>query len=158
MTDPSFLLDGMLGSLSRWLRLLGYDAEYVRDTSDREMLSLLQGNDRLLLTRDRQLAERAGDRGVLITMTDLNSQLMWLENRLGLRLQPDLRRCTACNGELQTVDKSTVQNEVAEGTWKGYDTFFRCRRCGKIYWQGAHWKNIRRRLDAISKCPGNNPR
>ncbi|TFG55378.1 MAG: hypothetical protein E4H30_07370 [Methanomassiliicoccus sp.] len=92
MADPSFLLDGMLGSLSRWLRLLGYDAEYVRDASDREMLSLLQGNDRLLLTRDRQLAERAGDRGVLITVTDLNSQLVWLENRIGLRLQPDLRR------------------------------------------------------------------
>ncbi|TFG55382.1 MAG: hypothetical protein E4H30_07365 [Methanomassiliicoccus sp.] len=59
---------------------------------------------------------------------------------------------------MQTVEKSVVQNEVAEGTWKGYDTFFRCRMCGKIYWQGAHWENIRRRLDAISKCPGNNPR
>jgi len=26
-------------------------------------------------------------------------------------------------------------------------TFWRCERCGKLYWQGSHWRGIRKRLD-----------
>ena len=25
-----------------------------------------------------------------------------------------------------------------------------CRECGKVYWHGAHWKNIRDRLERMS--------
>jgi hypothetical protein len=66
MAEPRFLLDGMLGSLARWLRIMGYDALYVRDASDADMLARLVGNDRTLLPRDRQLADRAGGRGLYL--------------------------------------------------------------------------------------------
>ena len=35
---PSFLVDGMLGSLNRWLRICGYETEFSGDASDGEML------------------------------------------------------------------------------------------------------------------------
>jgi len=34
MPEPSFLLDGMLGNLARWLRIMGYDSVYLKDEKD----------------------------------------------------------------------------------------------------------------------------
>ncbi|MCX6650050.1 MAG: Mut7-C RNAse domain-containing protein [Methanomassiliicoccales archaeon] len=158
MAEPSFLLDGMLGSLARWLRIMGYDARYMRDLADADMLRLLQGNERHLLTRDRQLAERAGERGFCVSEMDLDAQLLAVVAEFGLRTEQSYRRCTACNGELQAVDRGSVKDEVAEGTWNGYQDFWRCASCGKVYWQGAHWKNIEKRLEGLSRGPGNSPR
>ncbi|MCK4438633.1 hypothetical protein KAV47_06135, partial [Candidatus Bathyarchaeota archaeon] len=35
---PRFLVDSMLGSLARWLRIGGYDAEYRRDAEDDSLM------------------------------------------------------------------------------------------------------------------------
>jgi uncharacterized protein with PIN domain len=36
----AFLVDGMLGSLNRWLRICGYETEFSGDASDEELLVL----------------------------------------------------------------------------------------------------------------------
>ncbi len=148
MPEPSFLLDGMLGSLARWLRIMGYDSVYLKDEKDGELLAAL--GDRCLLTRDRQLAQRAGARGFYLESDDLDAQLSAVVKRFELRFDLERTRCTSCNGPLQKVDKELVRDRVAEGTWSGLQEFRMCRDCGKVYWQGAHWKNIRGRLEKIS--------
>lgn len=148
MPEPSFLLDGMLGSLARWLRIMGYDSEYLKDQEDGALLAL-QG-ERYLLSRDRQLAQRAGARGLYLESDELDMQLSAVVQRFGLRFDLERTRCTACNGPLHKVPKDLVKDQVAEGTWNGHQEFWRCQDCGKVYWQGAHWKNIRRRLEEIS--------
>ncbi|HQN76169.1 MAG TPA: Mut7-C RNAse domain-containing protein [Methanomassiliicoccales archaeon] len=147
MPEPSFLLDGMLGSLARWLRIMGYDSEYLRDEADGELLAIL--GDRYLLTRDKQLAQRAGARGFYMESDDLDVQLSAVVERFGLRLDLERTRCTACNGQLERVPKERVEHKVPEGTWSGHQDFWMCQGCGKVYWQGAHWKNIRGRLDQL---------
>lgn len=156
--EPTFLLDGMLGSLARWLRILGYDALYLRDVPDSEMLALLSGNERFLLTRDRQLASRAGGRGAYITDCRPDLQLLEVVTIFDLRLDREPRRCTSCNGHLLPVDRASVKDEVGEGTWVGHQRFWRCADCRKVYWQGAHWKNIALRIAALNKDRGNVPR
>ncbi|MCG7844900.1 MAG: Mut7-C RNAse domain-containing protein [Methanomassiliicoccales archaeon] len=156
--EPSFLLDGMLGSLARWLRILGYDALYLRDVLDADILSTLLDNERILLTRDKQLATRAGPRGLLIVDRELDAQLETVVAMFDLRLDQEPRRCTACNGKLRSVERSSVKGEVREGTWNGHQEFWRCADCGKVYWRGAHWKNIRLRIASLSKDRGNVPR
>ncbi len=89
---------------------------------------------------------------------DLDAQLLAVVERFGLRFDLERTRCTACNGPLENVAKELVRDRVAEGTWSVHSEFWRCRDCGKVYWQGAHWRNIRGRLERISRCPGNNPR
>ena len=156
MPEPTFLLDGMLGSLARWLRIMGYDSVYRKDLADGDMLNML--GERSLLTRDKQLAQRAGPRGFYLESDDLDLQLSAVAERFGLRPDPERTRCTACNGELEKAAKDEIRDEVGEGTWNGHQDFWRCRECGKVYWQGAHWKNIRRRLEAFSTGPGSSPR
>ncbi len=60
---PRFLLDGMLGSLARWLRIGGYDTEYRKDTEDDELVDEALRWSRILLTRDEVLVIRAKKRG-----------------------------------------------------------------------------------------------
>jgi hypothetical protein len=148
----------MLGSLARWLRILGCDALYLRDAPDTDLLELLSGNQRFLLTRDRQLATRAGVRGLFLVDDELDAQLVAVVSAFDLRLDQGPRRCTACNGPLLQVDKAAVKDEVGEGTWSGHQRFWRCADCKKVYWQGAHWKNIEKRIAALSTDRGNAPR
>jgi len=148
MPEPSFLLDGMLGSLARWLRIMGYDSEYLRDEEDSALLTILGG--RYLLTRDRQLAQRAGPQGFYLESDFLDLQLSAVVKRFGLHPDLERTRCTACNGPLDKVPKDRVRGKVEEGTWGEHQDFWMCRECGKVYWHGAHWKNIRDRLDKIS--------
>jgi hypothetical protein len=148
MPEPSFLLDGMLGSLARWLRMMGYDSKYLRDEEDGALLAIL--GERYLLTRDKQLAQRAGPGGYYLESDDLDDQLSAVVERFGLRLDLEPTRCTACNGPLEKVPKAQVREKVEEGTWSEHQDFWMCRECGKVYWHGAHWKNIRDRLDKIS--------
>jgi len=53
---PRFVADVMLGSLSRWLRLFGFDTLYSNDFDDRELIKISIQDDRILLTRDHSLA------------------------------------------------------------------------------------------------------
>lgn len=156
--EPTFLLDGMLGSLARWLRILGYDTIYLRDVPDAELLEHISGNERFLLTRDRQLATRAGVRGRYMVDDELDAQLISVIRAFDLRLDQEPRRCTTCNGLLLPVEKTSVKDQVGEGTWNGHQRFWRCGDCGKVYWQGAHWKNIENRISALSRDRGNVPR
>lgn len=148
MPEPSFLLDGMLGSLARWLRIMGYDTVYLKDEEDDALLALL--GERFLLTRDRQLAQRAGAKGFFLESDELDAQLSAVVQRFSLHYDAERTRCTACNGRLEKVPKNLVRDQVAEGTWNGHQKFWRCLDCGKVYWRGAHWKNIQRRLEMIS--------
>ena len=50
-----FVADGHLGTLARNLRLLGFDVAYDRQAQDRQLLSVMEREDRALLTRDRRL-------------------------------------------------------------------------------------------------------
>ena len=61
---PRFSLDEMLGSLAKWLRIMGYDALYLRDLNDGEILRRAEEEGRILLTRDKELAHRAGEGGL----------------------------------------------------------------------------------------------
>ena len=59
-----FLADGMLGKLTRWLRMLGQNVKYSVQLSDEELLEAAKVEGRVLLTRDFELYKRAIVRGV----------------------------------------------------------------------------------------------
>ena len=65
MKNPSrFLLDGMLGSLARWLRICGYEASFMENTSDDELIRRALEGDLILLSRDKQLCRKAQKEGL----------------------------------------------------------------------------------------------
>jgi uncharacterized protein with PIN domain len=147
---PRFLVDSMLGSLARWLRIGGYDAEYRRDADDDSLMEEASKTGRVLLTRDRMLALRAKKRGVETILVEGEGdveQLGALAAALGLELNPSNSRCPRCNGSLTQVDSDQVRDRVPEASLEAFDVFWVCGSCGGVYWRGSHWKQIASTLE-----------
>src|SRR5260370_26727472 len=55
---PRFLADCNVGRLARWLRAMGYDASYHARIDDSELVREAAAENRVVLTRDRDLTRR----------------------------------------------------------------------------------------------------
>src|SRR5512147_2296264 len=58
LVEPRFALDGHLGRLAAYLRMLGFDCLYQSDYDDEELAKIASRENRILLTRDRRLLMR----------------------------------------------------------------------------------------------------
>ncbi len=145
-TPPRFLLDVHLGTLTRRLRLLGVDAAYENpDIGDAALAARSAAEQRVLLSRDRGLLRRRELwAGAYVYSHRPNEQLRDVLSRFAPPLDP-WSRCTTCNGTLREADKTSVREQLRDGTERSYDVFAQCVDCGQAYWRGAHHA----RLDAI---------
>jgi uncharacterized protein with PIN domain len=140
----------MLGTLARWLRIMGYDATYEKDRDDDDIINAAIPEGRIVLTRDRELATRMGGMGLFIYSDRLEEQLRQVWQAFALKPDLDLARCTVCNGELVAMDAEKAKDKVPEGVFLLNNEFLQCRSCSKIYWQGTHWLNIKKRLSQLA--------
>lgn len=147
-----FLADGMLGKLTRWLRMLGQDVEYSTQLDDNQLLEKSKSENRIILTRDFKLYQRAISRGLeafYVQGTNETERLAELSKRFSLQLKMDMNtsHCPRCNTKLKPIKKEQAKNEVEKNTFLYYEEFWKCLNCGHIYWQGAHWKQIEQTLE-----------
>ena len=148
-----FLADGMLGNITRWLRLLGYDVEYEKVQNDNELLIRSKQEKRILLTSDAELFRLAKRRGLTTTLvkkTSPDEVLSKLSEKFNIRLIFDemRSRCPTCGFPLKNVHKNSIREKVPKNTYQRYDEFWICSSlsCSKIYWRGNHWKKISQTL------------
>lgn len=151
-----FITDGMLGKLSRWLRLLGQDVIYCKNDSDEDILQKARAERRTLLSRDVELVRLANSHGVdafYVEATDLSKQLALVCSRFGVAPSPlsTSSRCTICNSRVRPVSPTEVENKVLKNVLKTFSEFWICDRCGRVYWRGSHWKRINETLDRVHK-------
>lgn len=147
-----FLTDGMLGKLTRWLRLLGYDVKYSRSLNDEQLIEIAKRESRILLTRDLKLYRQATVQKInsfFVERTTEAKKLASLAKRFNLKLDFDVTvsRCPKCNAQIKPIAKEEITGKVPETTASYYDEFWKCLNCEKIYWQGAHWKRINKTLE-----------
>jgi hypothetical protein len=148
VTAPKFVADHMLGSLARWLRMMGYDTVYDKGLDDKQLAELARSENRSLLTRDKELAKEPG--ALLLEQDDLDSQLKAAGAKFGLKHNEDMIRCSTCNGDLLQLPKEEAKAVVPEGAFAGNDRFWKCSKCGKVFWKGSHWLGIMDRLKKLS--------
>jgi len=164
-----FVTDRMLGKLSTWLRVLGHDTIYAGDINiekesvggdedeDKALIALAEHEARILLTRDKNLAAFARKRGVQciqIKTDEVMEQLKeLLQHNININLEPVPLRCSECNARIRKVEegeedilreKSYVPTSMI-GKWD----FWVCEHCGRIYWEGSHWRNMREKLKKL---------
>ncbi len=144
-SSPDFVLDGHLGKLASYLRILGFDVSYRFDSDDASLAALSASENRILLTRDRGLLKRNQVQyGYWIRSQAPRLQLLEILQRYDLAgaLHP-FTRCPKCNGELQPVEKNKIASRLLPSTRASYEQFWRCSNCQQIYWQGSHYQRIR---------------
>ena len=149
---PSFIADAMLLKLARWLRIFGVKCDYMSPAlHDSQILKIMgqpANKGKILLTQDVQLDERARRRGfssfLVPREATIEKQIASIFRQFNLDISdfPSKTICPECNGELATVKKKEVKGKVLENVYKKHRRFWVCRNCGKIYWEGSHWRRI----------------
>jgi uncharacterized protein with PIN domain len=150
--DATFLADINLGRLSKWLRILGYDAVLYRGRADHAFLRKAKGENRVVLTRKGDLAKRAFPGMLIVIENDrVERQVEEVFEKLGLELSPDrcFSRCLRCNVPLKEVSRQEVQDRVSPYVCEHHARFMTCPACGGVFWPGTHSENIRNRIRAL---------
>ena len=145
LRTPRFAADVHLGTLARYLRLLGFDTRYENDLDDAELAELTSRQRRILLTRDVGLLKRkVVVRGHWLRSPDPDAQVREVVEALQLRraFQP-FTRCMHCNGPLAAVSRKEVADVVPPRAFRRFRAFTRCRDCGRVYWRGTHYQRLR---------------
>jgi uncharacterized protein with PIN domain len=143
---PRVACDAMCGGLARWLRLFGLDTTYTRDIKDAELVRHAVAESRTVISSDHKLFERrVFTTGALVGLQlpvglRLREQVRFAADRLKLR--PGFQRCTVCNGELDAVSRAEVGDVVPARSLIWAREFYRCERCGHVFWEGTHWRRI----------------
>ncbi|MEM3725366.1 MAG: Mut7-C RNAse domain-containing protein [Candidatus Bathyarchaeia archaeon] len=151
-----FIADGMLGKLTRWLRMLGHNVKYSNKLDDAQLIAIAKKERRVLLTRDLELYQQATAKGVdafYLNGATEEERLAELAKRFNIKLDIDMTtsRCPKCNARVKPVSKDNVRDKVEKSTFSYYNDFWECSKCGQVYWQGAHWTRIRKTLEAAKE-------
>lgn len=146
-----FICDVHLGKMARNLRLLGFDTFFDRNIDDNEIINMSISEKRIILTRDRQLLKNNRiTHGYWIRSSDPREQIREAVARFDLRnyLKP-FSRCMDCNGLVQTVGKEEIIENLPPRTRKYYEEFYKCQVCGKVYWEGSHYSDMKKQIQNL---------
>lgn len=144
-----FIADAHLGALARLLRMAGFDTLYANDFKDEEIEALAQRDDRIVLTRDRELLKRRGvRRGCYIRTLKPVQQAREVFGRLRLATSiAPFTRCLACNTRLRHVEKCAVEHRLPPSVRQLHSEFSTCDQCCGVFWKGSHWRRMGDILD-----------
>ncbi len=151
--DQKFITDRMLGTLTRYLRFMGYDttsANGMQEGDKKEdtvLLAIARDEHRFLLTRDAELARRGSASALLIRSDDVMEQVQQMIDQHLVRRRLTMSRCSLCNTPLREATTCEIgQTEYAPKDWRDL-SFFWCHHCRKLYWNGSHGKQLERRVE-----------
>lgn len=143
---PGFICDFMLGRLAKWMRLMGLDTKYYRDTDGKAIVYYSRKEGRTILTRSKILAEKYDDL-ILIESEHLMDQLRQTAKIVDIK--KPFSRCPVCNTETEKVKKEKVEEDVPPYIFEIHNDFKRCPECGRVFWKGTHYKEIKKVIDEI---------
>ncbi len=145
-----FIADAHLGGLSHGLRLLGFDTLYDNHIHDDEVERLAVDEQRIVLTRDRELLKRRGiTHGCYVRPLKPRDQLQQVFERLDLaRLVRPFTRCLRCNALLRPARDDEIER-APDDVRARHLRFAACDGCGGLYWEGSHWRRMRADIDAL---------
>jgi uncharacterized protein with PIN domain len=143
-----FVVDVNVGKLAVLLRMSGIDAATVSPEADETLARVAEVEGRVVLSRDVGLFKRRQiTHGRYIRSTHPDDQAREVIAFFGLagRFRP-FSRCLRCNVRLKAVDKKAVLSRLEPKTRKYFNRFNICPGCSRVYWQGSHHEEMRKRL------------
>lgn len=139
-----FDVDGMLGRLAKWLRILGFDAAFPRP---------VPSEGRIFVTMKK---DTPPGKAIRITTTGPVQQLKELLEQSGI--DPDrslfFTRCLVCNVPVRPISRNDVAGKIPEPVSRMTSAFNMCPGCGRVYWEGSHGKRIGKVLKQIEPDKG----
>ena len=142
--EPRFVADAHLGGLARFLRMAGFDTLYDNNFMDGEIEQLSVAENRVVLTRDRELLKRRGvTHGCYVHAIRPGEQFREIVRRL--RLAGGIRPftlCLKCNAPLRGIPKADVLDRLPRSVRERHTEFSMCDVCQGVFWKGSHWQRM----------------
>jgi uncharacterized protein with PIN domain len=147
-----FLCDEMLARLARLLRAAGYDTDLsVGGERDSEILARARDEARVLVTRDRRLADKAGPGAVLLADETAAAQAQALSRMLPIDWGfAPFTRCVIDNAPLREATAEEVARMPVDSRERP-GPFRACPACGRLYWPGSHVRRMAARLADLAR-------
>lgn len=146
-----FLCDQMLGTLAKWLRICGFDTYYAkRHMKDRELMGIAKKENRVIVTRDKELVYNARREQIKLIKIDtyvLDEQIKKIIGKTKINKKSVLSRCLICNTILGKIPKKEVVDKVPSKVFENHQEFLFCPKCKKIYWKGTHYQKMLEKID-----------
>jgi len=114
---------------------------------DTLLLNFAIQENRILLTRDTELAMRGKERAVLVKFDEVMEQVQQLIDRGLIVRRLMMSRCSLCNTVLREATHEEINGADYAPRDKNGLTFCWCEQCSKLYWNGSHGKHISDRIE-----------
>jgi uncharacterized protein with PIN domain/sulfur carrier protein ThiS len=149
-----FVADAHLGGLAHLLRMSGFDTLYDNAFHDAQIAAIAASEDRIVLTRDRELLKRRDvTHGCYVRTLKSAQQLREIFARLDLaRSARPFTLCLHCNAPLRAIDKALVAERLPPMVRERYERFSTCDRCGRVFWEGSHWRRMQDLLGDVMRA------
>ncbi|AMO25286.1 Mut7-C RNAse domain-containing protein [Ramlibacter solisilvae] len=149
LRQTRFVADVHLGTLALFLRMMGFDTLHDYSFADDEIERIAAAQNRVVLTRDRDLLKRRSiTHGCYVHALRPQQQLREVFQRLDLmRSAKPFTLCPGCNAALQAVAKAQVEPLLPPQVRESYQQFSACAVCGRVFWEGEHWQRVRALVD-----------
>lgn len=137
-SETRFIADVMLGRLSKWLRVMGYDTHY-QPFYGPEMIKVLMRDGRLLLSRNRRMTEIYTP-ALFIETDQVRTQLQEIIKKGYLSLDDSqwFTRCLICNIPLKKISMEDAKAHIPEYITQNNPDIHFCPSCGRYFWPGSH--------------------
>ncbi len=155
--EPTFFVDAMLGNIAKKLRLLGYDSQYFSDIEDEKLIDIAKKEKRIIISKDEELIRRTqklGIRSIHITKKEEIEQLLEIitsANLKRIKINGNSSRCPKCNLPTESIDKNSIKEKIPQGVFNSNDTFWKCKCCNQLYWEGTHMKNLQEFVGKVNE-------
>jgi uncharacterized protein with PIN domain len=151
LRNKKFILDVHLGTLARYLRMIGFDTLYKNDYNDNEIAEISLNERRTILTRDKGILKRSEvTHGYWVRNQVPELQLKEVAERFSLKNQiREFERCLECNTGLEKIDKDKISDRLPLKVRQKQTVFWYCKNCNKIYWQGTHSEKMREIINRL---------
>lgn len=167
--EMKFLADSMVARVGKWLRTIGIDVviwdpytlpkKSANQDPKATILALAVREQRILLTRDKKLADRR-DAGAcfVVSSDDPFQQFQEIKGHFALKIKKDelMSRCALCNAKsfmLADTEYARTQTafDVPARVLEVVTEFWVCTVCNKIFWEGpkfsSAYDNVMRMFD-----------
>ncbi len=147
---PEFICDSMFGKLTKWLRMIGYFAIYIKGTGRKNFLDNLNlFKDKIFITKDKKVKNE----DIKIFYLDeiyVEEQFKIIIKEFNLNFNNAFTICIECNETLSKTDKDLNKEKIPEFVFKNFDEFYECKKCGRIYWKGSHFQAMQEKIKSFN--------
>jgi uncharacterized protein len=145
--EDRFAAEPMLGKLTKWLRMMGYDVLYQRSYREEDFIRLIAGGRRLLSRRTEAQAHHP--EVILIRSVHVGEQIKELRKIGCLRFDQTkfFTRCLRCNLPLEEADREAARSNLPDHVYHENLSGIRsCPQCGRFFWPGTHRDRMLKQL------------